>query len=137
MAKDLYHQIVRVALEQEGWTITHDPYPIKVGSIRMFLDLGAERVFAAEKGGEKIAIEVKSFVGDSAISDFHEAMGQYGNYQVALEDEEPERLLYLAIPNQIYQTFFQEPFIQKVIEKKSVKLIVYETNSPVLVLWKK
>ena len=137
MAKDLYHQIVRVALEQEGWTITHDPYPIKVGSIRMFLDLGAERIFTAEKGDEKIAIEVKSFVGDSAISDFHEAMGQYGNYQVALEDEEPERLLYLAIPNQIYQTFFQEPFIQKVIEKKSVKLIVYETNSPVLVLWKK
>jgi XisH protein len=137
MAKDLYHEIVRKALENEGWIITHDPYPIKIGSVRMFLDLGAERLIAAEKGNEKIAIEIKSFVGDSTITDFHEAMGQYGNYQVALEDEEPDRILYLAIPNQIYQTFFQEPFIQKVVEKKKVNLIVYEPNSTQLVLWKK
>jgi hypothetical protein len=40
MAKDLYHEIVKTALENEGWLITHDPYPIKIGSVRMFLDLG-------------------------------------------------------------------------------------------------
>ena len=137
MAKDLYHEIVKTALQQEGWTITHDPYPIKIGSVRMFLDLGAERIIAAEKDNEKIAIEIKSFIGDSTITDFHEAMGQYGNYQIALEDEEPDRILYLAIPNQIYQSFFQEPFIQKVIQKKNVNLIVYEPNSTQLVLWKK
>ena len=137
MAKDLYHEIVKTALEQEGWIITHDPYPIKIGSVRMFLDLAAERIIAAEKGNEKIAIEIKSFIGDSTITDFHEAMGQYGNYQIALEDEEPDRILYLAVPNQIYQSFFQEPFIQKVIQKKSVSIIVYEPNSTQLVLWKK
>ncbi|MDZ7934888.1 MAG: XisH family protein [Emticicia sp.] len=118
MARDLYHENVRRALEKDNWVITHDPYPIKIGVIRMFLDLGAERVIAAEKGNEKIAIEIKSFVGDSTISEFHEAMGQYGNYQVALEDEEPDRILFLAIPKQVYETFFQEPFIQKVVEKK-------------------
>ena len=137
MARDLYHEIVKTALEQEGWIITHDPYPIKIGSVRMFLDLAAERIIAAEKGNEKIAIEIKSFIGDSTITDFHEAMGQYGNYQIALEDEEPDRILYLAVPNQIYQSFFQEPFIQKVIQKKSVSIIVYEPNSTQLVLWKK
>lgn len=29
MAKDLYHQIVREALEKDGWTITQDPYLIE------------------------------------------------------------------------------------------------------------
>ena len=102
----------------------------------MFLDLGAERVIAAEKGNEKIAIEIKSFVGDSTISEFHEAIGQYGNYQIALEDEEPDRVLFLAIPSQLYETFFQEPFFQKVIQKKGVKLVVYEPFTTEL-LWKK
>lgn len=76
MAKDLYHEIVKIGLENEGWLITHDPYPIKIGSVRMFLDLGAERIIAAEKDNEKIAIEIKSFIGDSTITDFYEAMGQ-------------------------------------------------------------
>jgi hypothetical protein len=137
MARDIYHSIVRKALEEDGWTITHDPYPIKIGSVKMFLDLGAERIIAAEKDNIKIAIEIKSFLGDSVISEFHEAVGQYGNYQIALEDEEPNRTLYLAVPQLIYETFFQEPFIQKVIIRKNIRLIVYKTDNPELVLWKK
>jgi hypothetical protein len=50
MAKDLYHDVVKKALINEGWTVTHDPYPLKIGSVRMFIDLGAERIIAAEKG---------------------------------------------------------------------------------------
>lgn len=136
MARDLYHENVRKALENEGWLITHDPYPIKIGAIRMFLDLGAERVIAAEKENEQIAIEIKSFIGDSTISDFHEAVGQYSNYQIALEDEDPTRVLFLAIPKQIYETFFQEPFIQKVIKKTNVRLLIYQPQTLDL-LWKK
>lgn len=69
MAKDFYHNNVREALESEGWIITHDPYPIKIGAIRMFLNLGAERVIAAEKENEKIAGAIKSFLGDFTISE--------------------------------------------------------------------
>ena len=61
---------------------------------------------------------------------------QYDNYRIALEDEEPERFLFLAIPAQIYQTFIQEPFIQKVIDRKGIKLLVYEPFTTNL-LWKK
>lgn len=136
MARDSYHQAVRQALQNEGWTITHDPYPIKIGGIKMFIDLGAERVLAAEKGNEKIAVEIKSFTDESTISAFHEAMGQYGNYAIALEDEEPDRMLFLAVPVIVYETFFQEPFIQKVIQRKNVHIIVYRTDTPKLVLWK-
>lgn len=137
MARDLYHPAVKRALEKEGWRITHDPYPLKVGLIRLFIDLGAERVIAAERGNEKIAIEIKSFSDDSPVAAFHEAMGQYDNYLIALEDEEPERTLFLAIPHHIYEGFFQEPFIQKVVARKSVKLIVYQPETEELLLWKR
>jgi hypothetical protein len=136
MARDSYHEAVRQALQQEGWTITHDPYPIKIGGIKLFIDLGAERVLAAEKGNQKIAVEVKSFTDESTISAFHEAVGQYDNYAIALEDEEPERKLFLAVPSVVYETFFQEPFIQKVVQRKNISLIVYQKTTPNALLWK-
>jgi hypothetical protein len=137
MAKDLYHDVVKNALINEGWIVTHDPYPLKIGSVRMFIDLGAEKIIAAEKGNEKIAVEIKSFSDDSLISMFHEAVGQYDNYQIALEDEEPDRILFLAIPERVYEGFFQEPFVQKVIAKRQIKIIVYQPDNENSILWKK
>jgi hypothetical protein len=137
MAKDLYHDVVKNALINEGWIVTHDPYPLKIGSVRMFIDLGAEKIIAAEKGNEKIAVEIKSFSDDSLISMFHEAVGQYDNYQIALEDEEPDRILFLAIPERVYEGFFQEPFVQKVIAKRQIKIIVYHPDNENSILWKK
>ena len=94
-------------------------------------------MIAAEKGNEKIVVEIKSFSGDSPVAAFHEAIGQYDNYLIALEDKEPDRILFLAIPKSIYEGFFQEPFIQKVVGRKNIKLIVYSiTDEPVL-LWKR
>ncbi len=59
MAKDIYHIIVRIALEKDGWTITNDPYLIPRNNKRPYeVDLGAEKFIAAEKGMEKIAVEV-------------------------------------------------------------------------------
>jgi XisH protein len=137
MAKDLYHDVVKKALINEGWTVTHDPYPLKIGAVRMFIDLGAERIIAAEKDNEKIAVEIKSFSDDSMISMFHEAVGQYDNYQIALEDEEPNRILFLAVPESVYDSFFQEPFVQKVIAKRDIKIIVYQPDNENSVLWKR
>jgi hypothetical protein len=31
MAKDIYHDLVKQALKNEGWAITHDPYFLSVG----------------------------------------------------------------------------------------------------------
>ncbi|MFB2976985.1 element excision factor XisH family protein [Microseira sp. BLCC-F43] len=47
--------------------------------------MAAEKVFAAEKAGRKIAFEVKSFLNSSAITDFHSALGQFLNYRLALQ----------------------------------------------------
>ncbi|MCA2552359.1 MAG: XisH family protein [Microcystis sp. M04BS1] len=116
-ARDKFHGLVKHDLENEGWTITHDPYTIDLGFVDFYLDLGAERLLAAIKDDEKIAVEIKTFLAASAISEFHTAIGQFINYRIALEDNDPKRLLYLAIPADIYKRFFQNTFIQTVIHK--------------------
>ena len=95
MAKDYFHSIVKAALIQDGWAVTEDPLKIKVGGVDMEIDLGAEQIIAAERQGQKIAVEVKSFlVGTSAISEFHRALGQFINYRAALKSEAPDRIRF-------------------------------------------
>ena len=93
VAKDRFHDIVKTALVKDGWTVTHDPFDLKAGGVEMEIDLGAERLLAAERQNEKIAVEVKSFLASSStISEFHRALGQFINYRVALKIVDPERL---------------------------------------------
>ncbi|MCI0692578.1 XisH family protein [candidate division KSB1 bacterium] len=136
-AKDLFHDTVRNALQKDGWTITHDPLFLRVGGVDVSIDLGAEKLIAAERDGEKIAVEVKSFTGPSAISEFHIALGQFLNYRHALKKKEPERILYLATPLEIYETFFTLQFVREIIEQYQLKLIVYDTSSEVIIQWLK
>ncbi|NET67989.1 MAG: fatty-acid oxidation protein subunit alpha [Moorea sp. SIO1G6] len=134
-AKDQFHDLVKDALINDGWIITHDPYRIDLGFTDLYIDLGAERLIAAERNNEKIAIEVKSFLSTSRISEFHGAIGQFINYRLALEDEEPDRTLHLAVPNNIYSVFFTYPFIQKSIKVNQVPIVVYDISQPRITQW--
>lgn len=136
MAKDIFHNSVRVALEKDGWVITQDPLSIKVDEIEFYIDLAAERVLAAEKAGAKIAVEVKSFLGLSPVNEFHLALGQTLNYRSALKKIEPERLLYLAIPKDTYQDFFTRVFVQDVLQEHSIKLLIFNPVREDIFLWK-
>lgn len=137
MAKDRFHQIVKTALIKDGWDVTHDPLEIKIGGIDMEIDLGAERLLAAERGREKIAVEVKSFLTTaSLVSQFHMALGQFINYRAALQKEDPERLLYLAIPDLTYNSFFQLDFPAAMLRDNAVKLIIYDINQEQIIAWK-
>ncbi|MGL4375427.1 MAG: XisH family protein [Microcoleaceae cyanobacterium] len=135
MAKDLFHDAVRRGLEKERWTVTDDPLELELEEITVKIDLGAERLIAAERGEEKIAVEIKSFIGTSAISDFHTALGQFLNYRIMLEVNEPDRLLYLAVPRETYQTFFQSRFAKIAIARHQLKLIVYEPITEEVIQW--
>nr|WP_269139262.1 element excision factor XisH family protein [Nostoc sp. UHCC 0870] len=79
---------------------------------------------------------VKSFIGLSAISEFHTAIGQFLNYRIALETQDSERVLYLAISKDIYQEFFTDIFIQTVLERYNIKLLVFDIQKEEIVLWK-
>ncbi|MGB2924872.1 MAG: element excision factor XisH family protein [Limnothrix sp.] len=136
MAKDLFHNAVKNALIKEGWQITDDPLYLKVGGVEFYVDLGAEKLIAAERGSEKIAIEIKSFVGTSQMTDFHLALGQFLNYRVALKVKEPDRKLFLAIPDTAYKTLFQKEFAHMVIAEYKPEILVYDTEKEVIIRWK-
>jgi hypothetical protein len=134
-AKDIYRDNVKKALIKDGWTITHDPYSISVEFKSVFVDLGAERVLAAEKENEKIAIEVKTFRGASDIVDFEQAVGQYVFYRSLIGRTQPERKLFLAIPIDAYETTFQEPIIRPALEDLNVALFVFDPKKEVILKW--
>ncbi len=134
-ARDRFHALVRIALEKEGWVITHDPYHIDLGFVDFYIDLGAELLLAATKDDRKIAVEIKTFLATSTISEFHTAIGQFINYRIALEDDDPERWLYLAVPLDVYKRFFRYPFIQTVIVRNKIPLLVYDTEKQEIAEW--
>jgi XisH protein len=134
MAKDRFHDAVRAALEKDGWIITADPYLISVGDVDFEIDLAAQ-MLAAERVGEKIAVEIKSFIGRSKVSDFHTALGQFMNYEFALEEFEPDRKLYLAVSNSIYNSFFQRRFIRSVVERTQINLVLYDEKKETIERW--
>ncbi|NET57750.1 MAG: fatty-acid oxidation protein subunit alpha [Symploca sp. SIO2E6] len=136
MARDIFHQQVKHALIKDGWQITHDPLTIRISeAVKLQIDLAAESTIAAERDLDKIAVEIKSFIGDSDISSFHTALGQYLNYWQALEEQEPDRIVYLAIPLETYNDFFQLPFIQRALRRYQVKLIIYEPTLEEIKQW--
>lgn len=96
--RDLYHTTVVKALQKEGWVITDDPLRLTYGGRNVYTDLGAEQPIAAEKAGRKIAVEIKSFVGESDIHELEVSVGQYRMYRNILAELQPDRILYLAVP---------------------------------------
>ncbi len=139
MAKDIYHNLVKQALENEGWTVTHDPYFLSVGIGRrkVAADFGAEKFIIAEKETQKILVEVKSFITSSNINELHHAVGQYDFYALLLEEQEPTRIPFLAMPQDAYDDLTREPIIQTFLDRHRVKLIIFDVEQPLIHAWKK
>jgi hypothetical protein len=125
-ARDLFHEAVRNALIKAGWTVTHDPLHLKWQGKDLFVDLGAERLIAAELGNRKIAVEIKGFLGDSETDDLQDAFGQYMLYRTVLGKVEPEREVYLAVPEQVVGQVFRRSLGALVREEFQIHLIGFD-----------
>ncbi|NJK67285.1 MAG: fatty-acid synthase [Microcoleus sp. SU_5_3] len=134
-AKDIFHDTVKRALQNDGWTITHDPFPMQIGRKRLSADLGAERLISAEKGTEKIVVEVKSFVGRSDVKDLEQALGQYVLYRQVLNEMQSDRTLYLAVSEEIFNSVFAIELGQVLLKNNIVKLIVFDKESEAILQW--
>lgn len=134
-ARDLYHDAVKAALIKDSWAILADPYHIKYKDINLYADLAAERPIAIEREGQKIIVEIKSFVGRSLMTDFHLAIGQYKVYQMLLQESAPEYDLYLAIDDITYQNFFQREGIEFLVKASQLKIFVVDINEQEIVQW--
>jgi hypothetical protein len=134
-AKDVIHDAVRNALIKDGWTITHDPYTIEYEGKYLYADLAAERTLAAERNGEKIIVEIKSFVGQSIIQDFKEMLGHYVLYLPLLAETASDYKLFVAVDSATYDNDFQHPVIRLSLTQTHVPLIVIETDKEEVVEW--
>jgi hypothetical protein len=134
-AKDIYHDIVKNALIKDGWTITHDPLVLRWGTTDVYVDLGAEQLLAAEKHGQKIAVEIKSFVGRSDVDDLEKALGQYLLYHDILVQREPDRILYLAVHEGVWLGIFAEPIGKLLLDNQRIKLLVFDRRAEVIMRW--
>ena len=134
-AKDIYHNTVKTALVKDGWTITHDPLSLRFGKRDLFVDLGAEKLLAAEKGSQKIAVEVKSFIGPSGMQDLENALGQFVLYQNTLSIVEPDRTLFLAIREAVYIDLFQEEIGKMLLERNVLQIFAFDPDKEVITRW--
>ncbi|MBN8822095.1 MULTISPECIES: element excision factor XisH family protein [unclassified Spirosoma] len=135
MARDIFHPIVREVLLNDGWVITHDPYPIRVKGRNYEVDLGAEQLMAAEKDTRKIAVEVKSFLLPSFSHEFHAVLGQYLNDQTFMEIQEPDRTLFLAVARNIYDKFFLDEATQLIVDKFKLNLVIFDKQTKKVEEW--
>jgi hypothetical protein len=110
---------------KDDWTITHDPLSLKWGKKDMYVDLGAEQLLAAERAERQIAVEIKSFTGLSEMSDLEKAIGQYIVYHDVLAQVEPDRVLYLAVSEEVANGLFEEPIGELLLRNNRVCLMVF------------
>ncbi len=144
-ARDSIHNIVKQAIVKDGWQITDDPYVISYGERFLFVDLGATesssldridgRFIGAEYQNSRIAIEIKEFRGPSRIANLEQAIGQYIIYQLLLKQVDPERPVYLAIPDTIYYDLFSEPIGELVIAEIPLKLVIIDLKKTEVKQW--
>lgn len=134
-SKDIIHDSVKNALIKDGWIITADPYIIKYEEVKLFADLAAERPLLAERSGEKIVVEVKSFAGASFFRDLEEALGQYIIYRNLLTETVPEYELYLAINERTYTNFFQKKATQFIVKQNKMYLVIVDIANEVITQW--
>lgn len=133
--QDTHHNAVRHCLLKDGWTITDDPFRLDYKGTRLFADLAAERPFAAEKGQQKIVVEIKVFTTPSPMTDLEKAVGQYGIYRTFLRKLGIDRELYLAIAHDLYNDFFLKPAVQDIVTDHQISLLVFDSTIEKVVTW--
>jgi hypothetical protein len=133
--QDAYHSQVRKALENDGWTVTHDPFTIRLEDVKFYVDLAAEKTIKTGEETRKVAIEIKVFGGLSFLNEFEKALGQYLIYKQFLDDLFPERILFLAIADDVFEESFSLPSIKAVVSRQAMKLLIFNPEREEIIKW--
>jgi len=133
--KDVFHEVLKTALIKDGWIIPHDPLTLTIGIRKVFIDLAGEQLIGGEKDGKKIAVEIKSFLGESEVTELEQTVGQYVLYRRVLGEQEPDRKLYLAIEEKTYNGIFSEPIADLIIKGEGIQIIVFNESKEEIIQW--
>ncbi len=137
--RDSIHYAVKNALEKDGWLVTDDPLIVYlIGSKEKYfeIDLGAEDMIGAERAGQRIAVEIKTF-SSSLLNSFHTALGQFLNYRSTLQEDENEqdRMLYIAIDESVYNQLLNIEFTKRRIAEHGIAFVVVNIENENIVTW--
>ncbi len=137
--KDLYYDLVKNALRQDGWRITHDPLRLGLqpGQVAPgHVDAGAgELLLAAEKDERKIAVLTKSFIGLTDLQELSRAFAQLALYRQAVHRLDPDRTVYLAVRQATYETFVTGKVRTLFPMSCSLLLLVFEPRTETILRW--
>ncbi|MEK7255470.1 MAG: element excision factor XisH family protein, partial [Bacteroidota bacterium] len=116
--------------------ITADPFTIFLKEDDTFLDvdLSAEKKNGGDELERLLAIEIKSFAG-SVINSFHEALGQFLDYQAAMEEQNINRTLFLAVSTEGWNRLNKLKFVQRRIRQFGLRFMVVNISTKSIVQW--
>ena len=133
--QDLYHDVVKNALRQDGWRITHTALQLKLGANTRAGELWEGPLLAAEKDERKIAVAVNSFVGRSDLADLTQTLGQLALSRPRLHVMESDRVLYLAVRQATYSAWFAGSDGELLLERQPMPLLVFDPRTEAIVQW--
>lgn len=135
-ATDQCEPAVVNALAKDGWVVIDRPFTIQLDKAKRSYIYADLRLRNQTDNRTVIIIEVKCFSGnESLFNEFYGAIGQYATYRDALELLHISAPLFLAIPSDIYATFFQTPIIQSVLTTLRIQLIIINIQLEEIVEW--
>ena len=133
--QDLYYDLVKNALRQDGWRITHDVLPLKVGAEVGAGELWATQLLAADKDERKIAVAVNSLVGRSDLAEITQVLGQLALSRSRLHAIKSDRVLYLAVRRATYNACLTGLDGTRLLDRQHMRLIVFDPRTETIVRW--
>ena len=132
-ANDKYQQTVVNALIKDGWIIDKEQVHLNIDHRNLWIDIQASKL----NEQRIILIEVKNYLNvASPVSYLQDVIGQYLYYRLALQRLDIHYPLFLAIPNEAWQSLFQEEFTLYIVEELAFKIIVFDSDYEEIILWK-
>ncbi len=130
--EDVVHPSIVRALVKDGWRIEKEQVFIRFGTRRLWIDLHISKPEIST-----ILVEVKGFQAyASPVEALAQAVGQYIVYRAALRFREMGHLpLYLAVPNAIYATLFDEPIGEWTRREAALNLLIVDLVREEVVQW--
>jgi hypothetical protein len=134
-AQDLYHDVVRDALRQDGWRITHTALQLKVRAESRAEELWEGPWLIADKDERKVAVAVDSFVGHSNLVDITQTWRQLGLSRPQLHAMDADRVVYLAVRQATYSACFAGGEGELVLAKEHMRLLVFDPRTEAIIQW--
>jgi len=133
--QDLYYDLVKNALREDGWRITHNVLPLKIEAEIEAEALWATQLLAADKDERKIAVAVNSSVGRSDPADLAQMLEHLALSRPSLHSMDADRALYLAVRHATYSACFAGLDGTRLLDRHHMQLIVFDPRTETIVHW--